>query len=1167
MNTFLTTIVNIVCIYALFFFPLIQAKLQSHLIIVEHPQDKYVKKNEPATLNCRAEGDPSPIITWYREGKRVQTSMDISTSHRMLLQTGKLFFLKTQINKNVKDTGKYYCNATNPDTGEWVISKSAVLEIAQIDNDFIMEPEDVITTSGNSMVLKCVPPNGTPNPKIKWRHNGNNINVVNNIRKSRTYTNYQESDFSIKYTIEKNGNLIINNIVSEDSGIYVCVAYNEAAEIVSREAEITVQEMPSFVIKPISKSLLVGESAILNCKVRGNPTPTIFWQKNDSDELMLLHKNYGRLYIDSEGSLHIKNIQINDAGMYTCRAMSMMGSVAKSSTITVKQLHKMIPPPIIDQLPQDQTLPTKSTAIMHCKIRSSDGDENLKVEWYKNGDLINFFNSRLIKLDLNSFKIMNLEKSDTGKYVCRATLNDKMVQATATLNVINPKVALNTNVKFFQSNTESTLPGPPLNFLAFNVTSNSLVLKWDEGKLGSSKIEMYLIEYYSVWNTNETNVINNYENMKTWDTLFKTLEKQIVVKNLEKTRKYMFIVRAKNDHGFSAPSKILGPIILKTESNVKILQNGDSSVTENDSIVYLKLADILSSSQLMIEWRMIYIDDRIRGYIIKFNEMSGVFENNVAKSRKSGALISTQIYYVKNKKDLYRNIYNEILHGLKKFTWYEISVIPFLNDQYNMLEESNVIHARTMEDVPSSGPNDIEVAQISNDSIAVAWSAPKFESINGILNGYKLYIESSDSDYSNIVTTNATTNYIIVEQLDEKCVYTLTIAAITRVGIGEASEPLKIGPLASSLRSTDNLGYTTNKHWLYSTIIGLSGGILWFFISIIFVYLYRRKRYGFCWKQSLFKNYENTEIKMVDSHFKNSHDTVYDKISNPSTKNLNSVSLLKFSPARNGNECSSNINGKKCPNYSYMSQNYKRPREDQNFLNLNQSSLMRCSAYDAHVQDEYENFCSKFPIDLRYNLTKNQSFPLVHQTQNEFFKNEIPKKIIRFDATLPSPPLSGKKCIQNGENCNRVRQNKLLNIIQIENPDNLNASNAKKNRSSNSNLFNSFDSCTNTCKYDFISSTRNDQQIKKQQSMEQFVLKKMRESEGNVPLNIFSTCIVNPKNKKMNSMEYKNYFEAIENVYSSDYELSDTELPTNSKFEKKPKPKTPNTANSIKILS
>jgi len=90
-----------------------------------------VAKNEPATLNCKAEGDPTPVITWYRDGLPVTTANENPSSHRMLLPSGQLFFLRIINNKNSKpDVGTYYCNATSPRTGASAVSRNATLQIA-----------------------------------------------------------------------------------------------------------------------------------------------------------------------------------------------------------------------------------------------------------------------------------------------------------------------------------------------------------------------------------------------------------------------------------------------------------------------------------------------------------------------------------------------------------------------------------------------------------------------------------------------------------------------------------------------------------------------------------------------------------------------------------------------------------------------------------------------------------------------------------------------------------------------------------------------------------------------------------------------------------------------------------------------------------------------------
>eukprot|EP00062_Callorhinchus_milii_P011232 gi/632957171/ref/XP_007894328.1/ PREDICTED: roundabout homolog 3-like [Callorhinchus milii] len=97
--------------------------------VVEHPSDLIVSKGEPATLNCKAEGRPTPTLEWYKDGERVETDKDDPRSHRMLLHSGSLFFLRIVHGRRSKpDEGVYVCVARNY-LGE-AVSRNASLEVA-----------------------------------------------------------------------------------------------------------------------------------------------------------------------------------------------------------------------------------------------------------------------------------------------------------------------------------------------------------------------------------------------------------------------------------------------------------------------------------------------------------------------------------------------------------------------------------------------------------------------------------------------------------------------------------------------------------------------------------------------------------------------------------------------------------------------------------------------------------------------------------------------------------------------------------------------------------------------------------------------------------------------------------------------------------------------------
>ncbi|XP_048418363.2 roundabout homolog 1 isoform X2 [Stegostoma tigrinum] len=329
---------------------------ESPPLIIEHPTDLAVCKGEPATLNCRAEGKPPPVIEWYRNGERVETIKDDPQSHRTLLPHGSLFFYQlNQGRKGKSDEGIYTCVAHNH-LG-YVVSKNASLYVASLRDEFRLQPSDVVVALGEQAEIECLPPRGYPEPTVTWKKNGAPLN---------------EKDERYRITVSK---LIISQTHWSDSGVYICVAMNKVGHRESRAAHVSILEKPTFVQRPSDVTVRAGDTVTFSCEVRGDPMPRVHWLKENGN------LPTGRYEVNSDNTMKIHYSTLDDAGHYTCLAENLVGSATVSVSLFVqdavdsgwrdkeKDTHRELSDARI-YLDNVTVLPSSAHAYLHWKVIS-----------------------------------------------------------------------------------------------------------------------------------------------------------------------------------------------------------------------------------------------------------------------------------------------------------------------------------------------------------------------------------------------------------------------------------------------------------------------------------------------------------------------------------------------------------------------------------------------------------------------------------------------------------------------------------------------------------------------------------------------------------------------------------------------------------------------------
>ncbi|XP_023683497.2 roundabout homolog 1 isoform X1 [Paramormyrops kingsleyae] len=857
--------------------------------IVEHPSDLIVSKGEPATLNCKAEGRPAPTVEWYKDGERVETDRENPRSHRMLLPSGSLFFLRIVHGRRSKpDDGSYVCVARNY-LGE-AASRNASLEVAILRDDFRQNPSDVMVAAGEPAVLECQPPRGHPEPTISWKKDGSNID-----------------DRDERITI-RGGKLMITNARKSDAGKYVCVGTNMVGERESDVAELTVLERPSFSRRPSSRVVLAEDNVEFRCEARGDPVPTVRWRKEDGD------LPRGRFEILEDHTLKLRSVAPPDVGSYSCVAENMVGKAEATATLTV---HVNSVPPVFGVRPRNQVVQVGRRVTFQCEAL---GNPQPAIFWQREGSQNLLFtyqppqpSSRVSVSQTGDLTITDVQHADSGFYSCQA-LNVAGSVITKALLEVTDAVSDRLPPVIRQGPVNQTVPVDGMALLSCEASgspvpsilwkkdgtlvsaSDSRLKQLDTGalqiryaKLGDtgtytciasnpsgeaiwkaflevqefgvavhparptdpnlipsspSKPEVTDVSRTSVtlaWKPNPNTgatptsyIIEAFSHASgsSWLTMAEHVKTEsFVLRGLRPGAIYLFLVRAANAYGLSDPSPVSEAV--RTQEIPPTAEGVDHRQIQkalSDVVVHLHNPTVLSSSSVRVQWTVEQQSHYVQGYKVMYRPFT-----DAGQTRGQWGVLEVR----SPAEDA------AVVPQLRKGATYELKVRPFFDEFQGPDSEVKVAH--TLEEAPSAAPRDVTVKKSDDNgtAILVAWQPPPEEEQNGVVQEYKIWCLGNESRYHINRTVDGSTFSVVIPSLAPGVRYSVEVAASTGAGPGVKSD-ITFFQLDSAGRLTDNLEYPLSQQISdvvkQPAFIAGIGATCWLILMVFSIWLYRHRK-------------------------------------------------------------------------------------------------------------------------------------------------------------------------------------------------------------------------------------------------------------------------------------------------------------------------------------
>ncbi|KAM7087896.1 LOW QUALITY PROTEIN: hemicentin-2 [Ciconia maguari] len=356
------------------------------------PSEHSVLEGRGVRLECRAEGQPTPQISWLKDGRPLE--LQPPSRARMSLDGSSLLLEGLQ----AADSGAYTCLAQNS-VGEdarlhtlSVLAQSTPLSPCPVPPTIERGAADSEVVRGvlsTAVTLECRA-RGSPPLHVIWLKDGLPLRL------------------SPRVTLFSAGHVLrISQAQVSDAGLYTCIASSRAGAA-DRSFVLQIRVPPVLESPESSEEQMVAEGSdvTFTCEATGSPAPAVTWLKDG--EPLARQSNQ----VPGGPWLSLVAVGPADAGVYSCLVVNEVGEASKAFHLLVTE-----PPRVEAALhPTELSITVGTPLELTCLVT---GVPMPTVTWEKDGRLL--AGPWLVSGNESTLHIETTKVADAGLYTCLAT--------------------------------------------------------------------------------------------------------------------------------------------------------------------------------------------------------------------------------------------------------------------------------------------------------------------------------------------------------------------------------------------------------------------------------------------------------------------------------------------------------------------------------------------------------------------------------------------------------------------------------------------------------------------------------------------------------------------------------------------------------------------------